>query len=424
MGRALEKVTFAGHSHAQLAGRIDRPKGPTRGWALFAHCFTCSKDLNGARAIASELADRGFAVLRFDFTGLGHSEGEFAETNFSSNVEDLVAAANYLREQHQAPSLLVGHSLGGAAVLAVAKHIPEVKAVATIGAPSSAAHVQAQFHADLATIETEGSARVSLSGRPFTITRQFLDDVREQNLAHDIAHLRRALLVCHAPQDEVVGIANATDIFVAAKHPKSFLSLDSADHLLTRREDAAYAATAIAAWAQRYVPLNDPGEADTDLPTGPNGVLVAETGEGRFQNRVVSHQGHTMLADEPASFGGDDTGPSPYQYLNAALGACTSMTVRMYAERKGWPLESVDVRLTQEKTHADDCAQCDENEKARVDVIERTITFKGDLSEEQRARLLEIADKCPVHRTLNSPVVIRSRLAEADADSQSQPTGA
>ncbi len=322
------KIEFPGTGGTLLAARLDQPAQP-RAFALFAHCFTCGKDIFAASRIAEVLASRGIAVLRFDFTGIGSSEGEFANTNFSSNVRDLVAAADYLRQNHGVPSLLIGHSLGGAAVLAAAKHVPDATAVVTIGAPASATHVTHNFAADLADIVEKGTAEVSLAGRTFTITRQFLDDLAAQNFLDDLGAMKKALLVCHAPLDEYVGIDNATTIFTAARHPKSFLSLDTADHLLRKRADAIYVADVIANWATRYL---DESERAVALPDGV--VEVSETRGGRFTQRVRAGR-HSLLADEPVAVGGDDAGPGPYDYLLAALGACTSMTMRLYAARKG-----------------------------------------------------------------------------------------
>jgi len=405
MARPPRRITFTGSQDAALAARLDMPLGPVGAYALFAHCFTCSKDIFAASRIAAGLTRHGVAVLRFDFTGLGASEGEFANTNFSSNVADLVLAAGFLRENFGPPSLLVGHSLGGAAVLAAAGDIAEAKAVVTIGAPADAEHVIDNFKAQLADIERTGAAEVSLAGRSFTIRKQFLDDVRGRTLADKIAGLRRALLVMHAPRDETVGIDNASRIFTAARHPKSFVSLDTADHLLSRRADAEYAADIIAAWASRFL-----GEPAEQTATKPGVVTVSETGEGKFQQRVLSGR-HALAADEPDEAGGLDSGPSPYDYLAIALGACTSMTLRLYAEHKKLPLEHVEVEVAHAKVHAKDCAECDERE-GRVDRFERRISLTGDLSEEERKRLLEIADKCPVHRTLAQSSVIVTQLKD------------
>ncbi|MCG8590302.1 MAG: bifunctional alpha/beta hydrolase/OsmC family protein [Proteobacteria bacterium] len=401
-----EKLEFEGSQGARLAARLDRPLAPARATALFAHCFTCSKDLAAASRLARGLAGRGIAVLRFDFTGLGHSEGEFAHTDFSSNVEDLVRAADFLRERGQAPSILVGHSLGGAAVLAAAPRVPEVRAVATIGAPSDPAHVKRLLTDDLEEIESRGQATVELAGRAFQIRREFLDDLDEQRLLPSLEKLRRALLVMHSPVDTVVGIENATRLYQAAKHPKSFVSLDTADHLLSRREDAAYAAEVLAAWAARFLPES---ESDPAATPAEGEVVVEETGEGRFHQSVAVGR-HRLVADEPATVGGTDRGPAPYDFLLAGLGACTSMTLRLYAERKGWPLERVSVRLRHSKIHATDCEAC-ETQSGRLDRIDRAIALEGPLSVEQKERLLEMADRCPVHRTLESEVEVRTREA-------------
>ena len=400
-----EKVTFTGAQGATLAARLDLPETEPRAYALFAHCFTCTKDIFAASRIASSLAEQGIGVLRFDFTGLGHSEGEFANTNFSSNVADLVQAAAYLRDVRAAPKILIGHSLGGAAVLAAAPQVPESTAVVTIGAPAEPDHVQHLFQSSLAEIEAAGEAEVKIAGRPFRVQKQFLDDIAGQNLAEAIGALRKALLVFHAPRDQTVGIENAGAIFAAAKHPKSFISLDDADHLLSRKPDAIYVATVLSAWASRF--LGDPAAGaagEAAMPHKDGSVLVEETGEGPFAQRIIAG-GHHLRADEPVSIGGRDTGPTPYGLLLAALGSCTSMTLRMYAGRKKWPLERVRVLLSHEKIHAQDCADC-ETKEGRVDRIERRVEIEGPLTEEQRARLREISDKCPVHRTLESEVKI------------------
>jgi putative redox protein len=396
------KIEFPGAAGSKLAARLDLPAEP-RAYALFAHCFTCGKDVFAALQIAKALSARGIAVLRFDFTGIGGSEGEFANTNFSSNVQDLVAAAGYLRENHAAPSLLIGHSLGGAAVLAAASRVPEATGVVTIGAPASAVHVTHNFAADLAEIAEKGTAKVTLAGRSFTITRQFLDDIAEQNFLDDLKMLKKALLVCHAPRDEYVAIDNATQIFTAARHPKSFVSLDTADHLLRKREDAIYLANVIAAWASRYLPG---AEEPATLPPGT--VEVRETRTGHLTQRVSAGR-HVLLADEPIAAGGDDAGPTPYDYLLAALGACTSMTMRLYADRKGLAVERFAVRLSHRRVHAQDCADC-ETKEGDIGEITRDITIAGDVPDAARARLMEIADKCPVHKTLTHEIKIRSRL--------------
>jgi putative redox protein len=389
-----------------LAARLERPAGEARAVALFAHCFTCTKEILAAKRIASALAERGIAVLRFDFTGLGSSEGEFANTNFSSNVDDLVAAADHLRATLAAPKILVGHSLGGAAVLAAAEQIGEATAVATIGAPADPGHVQHLFADHAEAIASEGEAEVQLAGRAFRIKKQFLEDIEGQRLEARIKGLGKALMVMHAPLDQTVSIDNAAHIFQAAKHPKSFVSLDDADHLLTRRADADYAAEVIAAWASRFLP---PAERENAPETEDGEVLVRESGEGRFAQQILAG-GHRLTADEPPAVGGGDRGPTPYGLLLAGLGACTSMTLRLYADRKGWPLERVTVRLKHDKIHAQDCESCETTE-GRIDHIARELTIDGPLDADQRHRLLEIADKCPVHKTLHSEVAIETKIA-------------
>lgn len=396
-----ERVEFPGAHGLTLAARLDRPTAPPRAYALFAHCFTCSKDIFAASRIAQALADCGIATLRFDFTGLGHSEGEFANTNFSSNIEDLVAAADFMRATYEAPKILVGHSLGGAAVLAAAAKVPEAQAVATIGAPADPGHVAHLVSDARDEIETEGEAEVTIAGRAFRIQKQFLEDIEGHRLSESIGALKKALLVFHAPRDQTVGIENAGDIFAAAKHPKSFVTLDTADHLLSKKADAVYVGAVLSAWAERYVET-PPAYALPDTPDGE--VAVAETGEGRFP-QIIAVGSHRLRADEPESVGGFDSGPTPYDLLLAGLGACTSMTMRMYADRKKIPLERAIVRLKHDKIHAEDCAEC-ETKEGKIDRIERRIALEGDLSEQDRAALLRIADRCPVHRTLHSEVQI------------------
>jgi uncharacterized OsmC-like protein/alpha/beta superfamily hydrolase len=405
------RVEFPGSQGHALAGRLDTPDGVVRAWALFAHCFTCSKDSKAAAYIARALADAGFGVLRFDFTGLGGSGGDFAHTHFSSNVDDLVTAADWLRAEHGAPALLVGHSLGGAAVLAAAGRIADARAVATLGAPCSPGHVTHQFGDGLEVIAREGQAKVSLGGRPFTIHQTFVDDVMGQPQAERIHALRRPLLVLHAPLDQVVDVENARRLFEAALHPKSFVALDGADHLLTRAEDARYAAGVIGAWAARYLPPAAAVSTDPEAPLPAGTVHVSERGTGTFAVSIQAGR-HSLVGDEPVDVGGDDTGPSPYELLLAALGECTVMTLRMFARRKQWPLDNTHVTLTHSKVHAEDCAEC-ETREGLVDQIERRITLRGDLSEEQRARLLEIADRCPVHRTLHNEVRVVTTLEAA-----------
>jgi putative redox protein len=408
MTATVQRVTFEGSQGDTLAARFDVPAGTVRATAIFAHCFTCSKDILAAKRIAGELAMRGIAVLRFDFTGLGASDGEFANTNFSSNCADLIRAAGWLRDNVEAPSILIGHSLGGAAVLGVAGDIAEVRAVATIGAPADAEHVAHNFHADLEAIKRDGEAEVSLAGRKFRIQKQFLDDIRGQNLTDRIAGMKKALMVLHSPLDDTVGIDNAATIFQAARHPKSFVSLDKADHLLSGADDAAYAAEIIAAWASRFIAREAALASDEHAA-----IRVAETGGGKFQNYVIAGR-HRMFADEPEDVGGLDSGPSPYDFLAVALAACTSMTLRIYAAFKKLDIGTIAVDVAHDKVHAKDCQDCAEELRDRpgkIDRFERRITVAGEIDVALEAKLLEIADKCPIHRTLEKGAAVVTRVA-------------
>ncbi|MCV3271177.1 bifunctional alpha/beta hydrolase/OsmC family protein [Roseobacter sinensis] len=403
-----ERITFSGHDGSELAARLDLPDGPHLATALFAHCFTCGKDIPAARRIAARLASMGIAVLRFDFTGLGHSKGEFANTSFTSNVDDLIAANAYLTKRGMTPALMIGHSLGGAAVLKAAAELKTVKAVATLGAPSDPGHVTHNFADALPDIMEQGAAEVTLGGRPFRIGKAFVEDVSSEALTPAIATLQAALLVLHAPRDEIVSIDNASEIFMAAKHPKSFVTLDSADHLITRADDAEYAADVIATWVRRYIGLMPPAPP----PGAPEGVLrVSEADPDGYLTDITSSDGHHLLADEPLAYGGTNKGLSPYGFLSAGLGACTSMTLRMYARRKGWPLAHVSVDVSHNKVHAQD-AETAVGEQ--IDTWKRRITLTGKLDADQRARLLEIADKCPVHRTLERSSTVITELVDAE----------
>ncbi|MEO6570066.1 MAG: alpha/beta fold hydrolase [Ilumatobacteraceae bacterium] len=408
MARRPDRVTFTGSRGTPLAGRLDLPAGPPRALALFAHCFTCSKDGLAAGRIAAELNAQGIGVLRFDFTGLGSSDGEFANTDFSSNLDDLRLAAAWLREHHTAPQLLIGHSLGGAAVIAVAADIAEVRAVATIGAPADVAHITRLFGTQLQEIEQQGRAIVEIAGRTFPIRRELLDDLTNHSVEACAADLDAALLVVHSPIDNSVDIDNAARIYAAARHPKSFIAVDGGDHLLTNAPDAVFVARMIACWSDRFL-VDEHPEAPVPRASAP--VVVAETGQGTFLNHVVVGD-HRFLADEPVDVGGFDAGPSPYDLLGAALGACTSMTLRLYADRKKLALDRVTVEVTHAKTHAQDLDSCVGGARPLIDQFQRRISVAGDLDDAQRTALLRIADKCPVHRTLESSAQISTTLAD------------
>lgn len=402
-----ERIDFTNKEGHRLSARLERPHGEIRAYALFAHCFTCSKDLKPIRRISRRLAEEGIAVLRFDFTGLGESEGDFTRTGFSSNIADLVSAADFLRERYEAPRLLIGHSLGGTAVLAAAPLIEEVCAVATIAAPSDTEHLHDILVRKAPELKEQETAEVVLEGRKVTIHRDLLADLSEQNIHEKLDGFRIPLIVFHSPVDKVVGIDHARRIFDYAHHPKSFVSLDEADHLLLKNDgDSLFIAASIAAWFERCLGQHQKrGSAAPQV--GPGTVIVESSPSGLVQKVTAGR--HRLIADEPESVGGDDRGPTPYDFLLTSLGACTAMTLRMYADRKEWPLEKVTVRLSHEKIHAEDCEEC-ETVEGKVDRIERRITVEGDLSEEQRERLLEIADRCPVSRTLKSEIVIRTRI--------------
>ena len=398
------KVEFVSNG-VTLRGMLESPDQNVSNYALFAHCFTCGKDIAAASRIARALTEKGIAVLRFDFTGLGNSDGDFSNTNYSSNVEDLKAAADFLKLNYRAPSLLIGHSLGGAAVLSVAHQLPEVKAIATIGAPHEAQHVVHNFAADVDTINQEGQAEVTLGFREFVIKKQFIDDVAQSE--SKIGSLKKALLVMHSPMDSTVNIAEAEKIYKDAKHPKSFVSLDNADHLVSNKGDADYIATTIAAWASRYIELPTEERVSKDVHKG---HVYVEEKDHKFAQNVYSDS-HHWLADEPTTVGGNNSGPDPYEHLLAALGTCTSMTIRMYANRKKWPLENIGINLYHERSYNKDCQQCDEAPQ-QIDYLNREITLEGDLDNEQREKLLEIADKCPVHKTLHEHLVVNTKLGE------------
>lgn len=400
----LQKITFRNKEGETLAGRLEMPADRhPHNFAVFAHCFTCNKNLLAVKNISRALTANGFAVLRFDFTGLGESEGDFEDTNFSGNVSDLIAAASFLEETYKAPTLLVGHSLGGAAALFAAAEIATIKAVVTIGAPSNPVHVQHLFKSTIVEINTSGKAVVNLSGRDFTIKKQFLDDLETKSLVTVVKNLRKPVLILHSPQDDTVGIKNAEELYVAAHHPKSFVSLDGADHLLMRKQDSLYAGQLIAAWSQRYVSSSE----NEDLKTKHQVVANLDASDGFTTAMKVGS--HFLTADEPIAFGGNDYGPSPYELVSAGLSACTAMTIQMYAKRKDWNVENVEVHTSYSKSHAQDCENC-ETDSAKLDTFHREITLSGNLDKNQKARLLQIADKCPVHKTLRNNVQIITKL--------------
>jgi putative redox protein len=400
------KLTFLNESGHTISARLDLPEvGGPDAYAVFAHCFTCTKHLKAVSHISRALTAEGIAVLRFDFTGLGESEGDFSETNFSSNIQDLVSAAEFLEKEFQPPSILIGHSLGGAAVLHAASKIASVKAVATIGAPSDPTHVSLLVEPVKQQILEKGEATVTLAGRSFVIKKQFLKDLEQTRMKDAVSRLKCALILFHSPVDEIVGVEHASQIFQAARHPKSFVSLDKADHLLSNEKDSRYVGRVIAAWARKYVETH---RKIADIRDPARNEVLAVIGQNPYRTEIVAN-GHRIVADEPVSVGGANAGPTPYDLLVAALGACICMTLRMYADRKQWPLDSVKVRLEHRKIHASDCTGC-EMQEGHIDQISIRIDPRGGLSREQQERLLDIAGRCPVSRTLQSEIRIIKSL--------------
>lgn len=405
------EAVFKNPQGESLSGLLEIPSGAIKSYALFAHCFTCSKDNPAAARIALALAERGIAVLRFDFTGLGNSKGDFSNTNFSSNLQDLLAAARYLEQQYAAPALLIGHSLGGSAVLAVAQDLPSVKAVITIGAPATASHVKHLFADSFRELQDKQSVSVELAGRNFKIKRQFIDDLEKYNSVAHIGALRKALLIFHAPLDNIVSIDEAARIYAAARHPKSFVSLDHADHLLTSSEDSRYVAEVLSAWASRYLTTDQiTAKADgTERPPVEQGSVIVRERDKKFTREILT-QHHRLISDEPIAMGGADLGLNPYELLLAALGSCTSMTLRMYANHKQIDLQDIVVELHHGRVHAEDCAGCEK--QMFLDVMTRRIRLTGNLNDQQRTRLLEIANQCPVHKTLQNKIQIKTDLMD------------
>jgi len=398
-------VEFQNQQGETLSARLEMPIiGKAKAYAIFAHCFTCSKNLKAVRNISKALTQKDIGILRFDFTGLGESEGDFAATNFSTNIDDLVAGAEYLAENYEAPKILIGHSLGGAAIIHAAPRIPSTEALCTIGSPSDPPHVLKLLSEKIEDIQESGKATVNIGGRPFTIRKQFIDDIQNRSTREILRSIKKPILIFHSPQDEIVDISNAAELYNDAFHPKSFVSLDRADHLLSNGQDSLYVGGVIAGWAERYVSFTSIQSILTDKQVA---VRTADsyTTEGRGRD-------HTMILDEPENLGGNDLGPTPYEYILAALGACTSITLRMYANRKGWDLEEVKVHLERERVHITDSEKCPDG-NCRIEKIERHLELTGDLTEEQRIKLLEIADKCPVHKTLTGDIKINTHLIES-----------
>jgi putative redox protein len=399
-----EKVNFKNNNGDDLSGYLELPfNQDPHNFVLFAHCFTCNKNFFAAKNISRTLANNGYGVLRFDFTGLGESQGDFSDSNFSGNIQDLLAAASYLEQEHKAPGLLIGHSLGGAAVLFAAKEMVSVKAVTTIAAPSTTAHVQHLIENNVEEIENHGEAQVNIGGRSFKIKKQFLEDIKKHKLKAYLTDLKKSLLIMHSPQDNIVSIKNAEELYLAARHPKSFISLDGAEHLLACETDATYAGNVIASWASRYLEI-----PKIEIPESNADVVAGLEKEDAFTTSMKAGN-HTFLADEPVSAGGKDYGPTPYQFLSSGLAACTSMTLQMYAKRKKWPLEDVETHVYYAREHELDCENCEKND-SKIDIFRREIKLIGDLDELQKQRLLEIADRCPVHKSLTTETIIKTKL--------------
>jgi len=401
----IEKLTFKNKEGKALSARIEFPvEDKPLAYALFAHCFTCGKDLIASRNISRTLTSKGIAVMLFDFTGLGASEGDFESSDFSGNISDIYAASDFLKENYKAPEIIIGHSLGGAAVLFAAAQLESIKAVVTIAAPFDPYHLTKMLSKDLDKIQEEGKAEVFIGGRPFTINQSFIDDLKAHNAEETARDLRKPLLILHSPQDETVSIENAAKIYTAAHHPKSFISLDGANHLLSNKRDSEYVGNIIAGWVRRYINAEEKQEKSIQSKS----KVAVLTSDESYTTQIKAGK-HHLLADEPEDVGGDDRGPTPYDLMSSALGACTSMTLQMYAKRKKWDLKEVIVHLNHDKDYAEDCVNS-EKSGAKIDQFERRIELKGDLDDGQKQKLLEIADKCPVHKTLHSDVKVITSL--------------
>lgn len=407
-----ERITFTNPSGQMLSARLDLPEGGCRFYALYVHCFTCSKDLLPASRICRFLAAQGIGVLRFDMTGLGASEGDFAETNFETNIGDILSAVEAMTRASKEPSLLIGHSLGGTAAIVASGHIPSLKAVVSINAPSHPRHVKKRFLDQEDKIVKEGSAEVMVEGRPFVIKKHFLEALEETDMQTILQNLTVPLLVMQAPDDSIVHQQNGFDLFAAAKNPKSFCALPGADHLLTDLKSSEYVASMIKAWSAPYI-----AETHGTLSSSPiESVVVAENKKGKFTQDVTWGE-HIFRADEPVEIaGGLGTGPSPYDFLTAALGACTSMTLRMYADLKKIPVEHISVRV---QHHKEDRPEEKEilttlplKKPDQMDVFSREISIEGPVTAEQKASLLTIAEKCPVHKTLSRRSEIVTKLTD------------
>ncbi|MFT4780963.1 MAG: putative OsmC-like protein/pimeloyl-ACP methyl ester carboxylesterase [Psychroserpens sp.] len=399
----LKVINKKGH---KLQAYLELPANQKPNYfAIFAHCFTCSSSLSAVRNISRALTNHGFGIVRFDFTGLGRSEGEFADSHFSANVDDLIAVSDFIKEHYEAPSLLVGHSLGGAAVLVAASKLDNIKAVATVGAPATISHVKHLFSHGIDDIKNKGRVAVNIGGRPFKIDEEFVSDFDKTDLPAVVKALRKPLLILHSPTDTIVGIKNAEQLYNNAHHPKSFVTLDDADHLLSKTRDSSYAGDIIGAWVKRYFPQQENKMLDT---SGEQLVAHLNLKEDNFTTTIQTAK-HNFIADEPDSVGGDDFGPSPYDFISAGLAACTVMTLKIYAERKKWDLQEVYAHITYSKKHSDDL-MLDVDKPTRIDHLSKKLTFIGDLDESQRQRLKEIASKCPVHKTLQSEVIIDTEL--------------